>query len=194
MLVPIELHNLTREKGYLSPELAIGWKVGQYAAEFFDGLENITVTVANNNDALIALHHQMGCQGQTQQSVTISDKNPPWDFLFNHGVTGTLLAISLIHLHTQLPLDICKLEPDLKEENYAVTGVYQAGVDRLISTLLSEPVATFARIRQIRYRRLPILPHGEHSLQCEDCNKPCQPGHAWEIEGIYLCSDCIGFG
>lgn len=73
-------------KGYLSPELAIGWKVGQYAAEFFDGLENITVIADNNNDALIALRQQMRNQGQPQQLVTISDKNPPGIFSLTTGV------------------------------------------------------------------------------------------------------------
>lgn len=55
MLVPMELHNLTLKRGYLSPELAIGWRIGKYVEEFFDGLEDVGIAAARDDDAILAL-------------------------------------------------------------------------------------------------------------------------------------------
>ncbi|WP_456386929.1 hypothetical protein [Desulfolithobacter sp.] len=43
MLVPMESQCLTLRKGYLTPELAIGWRIGKYVEEFFDGLEEVGI-------------------------------------------------------------------------------------------------------------------------------------------------------
>jgi hypothetical protein len=51
MLLPMELSVLAHNKGYVSPELAMGWRVGTYIREFFSGLQDILVATTHTNDA-----------------------------------------------------------------------------------------------------------------------------------------------
>ncbi len=52
MLVPIELALLSREKGYVNPEISLGWRVGTWLREYFDGLQDIRIAARQENDAV----------------------------------------------------------------------------------------------------------------------------------------------
>ena len=95
MLVPLELHCLTLQKGYLSPELAIGWQIGKYVEEFFDGLEEVGIAAARDDDAVLALSYLTRQHGHPGQ-VIVPEAARPWDFLFYHLTTGTRLGFTLI--------------------------------------------------------------------------------------------------
>ena len=190
MLVPMELHSLTLKRGYLSPELAIGWQIGKYVAEFFDGLEEVEIAAASDDDAALALSHLTRQHGHPGQ-VIVQETTRPWNFLFYHLTTGTLLGFTLIRQRTRLPQEIRDLEPDLSVDNPAVVEIYQAGLDLLVKTILSRPVTSFCRIRQVRCRRL--LPMGStKQIGCCRCGRPTPVHKAWDIEGDICCPSCSG--
>jgi len=87
--------------GHLSPDLAIGWQIGKYVHEFFDGLQEVRIAADAEGDAAFALSYlsrEHGCYGQ----VTVTETPRPWDFLFYHVVTGTALHFTLIRKHIEL--------------------------------------------------------------------------------------------
>ncbi len=191
MLVAMELHNLTQRRGYLSPELAIGWQIGKYVAEFFDGLEEVGIAAASDNDAVLALSH-LTRQYVHSGQVIVPDTSRPWDFLFYHLTTGTLLDFTLIRKRTRLPKRIRDLEPDLSVDNPAVVETYQASLDLLVKSILVRPVTSFCQIHQVRCRRLLPMENGNQQTGCCHCGRPISAYKAWDVEGDICCPSCSG--
>ncbi|MBU0681524.1 MAG: hypothetical protein KKD73_08890 [Proteobacteria bacterium] len=191
MLVPMELYNLTLKKGHLSPELTIGWRVGKYVEEFFAGLEDVSIAAARDDDAILALKY-LRRQHSLDNQVTIADKATPWDFLFFHATTGTLLGFCLIRHRTQLPYTIRSLETDLVRDNQALTAIYQAALEQLVNALLDQPVTSYCQVRQVRCRRLQTGVASGQEIHCRSCGQPILHQRAWDIEGRICCPTCSG--
>jgi hypothetical protein len=187
----MELHSLTQRKGYLSPDLAIGWQIGKYVAEFFDGLEEVEIAAACDNDATLALSHLTRQHGNPGQ-VIVPESTRPWDFLFYHLTTGTMLGFTLIQQRTHLPKGIRDLEPALSVDNPTTVEIYQAGLDLLIKSLLSQPVTSFSQIHQIRCRRLQVMENSKQQPHCQRCGCLTSIHKLWDIEGEICCPSCSG--
>jgi hypothetical protein len=175
----------------MSPELAIGWQVGKYVAEFFDGLEEVGIAAASDNDAVLALSHLTRKHSHSSQ-VIVPGTSRPWDFLFYHLTTGTLLDFTLIRQHTRLPGRIRNLESDLSADNPAVVEIYQAALDQLVKSILSWPVTSFCQVRQVRCRRLQATASSNQQTGCYHCGRPTPVNKAWDIEGAICCPSCSG--
>ncbi|BCO10386.1 hypothetical protein GF1_27620 [Desulfolithobacter dissulfuricans] len=191
MLIPMELHCLTLRKGYLSPELAIGWQIGKYVEEFFDGLEEVWIAAARDDDAVLALSYLTRQHGHPGQ-VIVPETARPWDFLFYHLTTGTRLGFTLIRQRTRLPQKIRDLEPDLCVDNPAVVEIYQASLNLLIKSVLCQPVTSFCQVRQARCRRLLSKHSSDQQTSCHRCGRPVPLSQAWDIEGDICCPACTG--
>lgn len=191
MLVPIELHSLTMRVGYLSPDLAIGWRIGKYVEVFFDGLEEVSIAARIDTDAVFALSHltrQHGYPGR----IIVPKAARPWDFLFYHAVTGTLLKFVLVRQQTRLPEEIEELEHHLSPDNPEVAGIYQAGLDLLVKSLLSRPLTSFCHLSQFRCRRLLAKADAGQLIRCRRCGLSTSVRQAWDIEGEVCCLSCSG--
>lgn len=191
MLVPLELHSLTQRRGYLSPELAIGWQIGKYVAEVFDGLDEVGIAATSDDDAALALSHLTRQHGYSGQ-IIVPETARPWDFLFYHLTTGTQLCFTLIRERIQLPQGIRDLEPDLCMDNPKVVKIYRTGLDLLVKTILSQPVTSFCHIRQVRCHRLQPKENTNQQIACYRCGHPIPLQKAWDIEGDICCPSCSG--
>ncbi|WP_457574816.1 hypothetical protein [Desulfolithobacter sp.] len=187
----MEIHRLVQLRGYLSPELVIGWQVGKYAEEFFAGLEEVAIAAARDDDAVLALTH-LGQHGNRAGQVLVANGPRPWDFLFYHPTTGTMLAFTLNRRRTCLPRAIRKLEAQLDQDHPAVVSLYQACLNLLIQTLLGGPIQSFCQIRQRRCRRLPPRPPSGRQLHCHSCGQPLGCTDGWDVEGEIRCCQCCG--
>jgi formylmethanofuran dehydrogenase subunit E len=191
MLVPIELYSLTQRMGHLSPDLAIGWQIGKYVHEFFDGLQEVRIAAAAEGDAVFALSYlarEHGCYGQ----VTMTETPRPWDFLFYHAITGTALHFTLIRKHIELSQGLRSLESHLAMDKPAVVEIYRTGLDLLVESILKRPVDSFCKIRQIRCRPLPRTAENNSTIRCCRCGKLSFVQNAWDIEGQICCQACSG--
>ena len=192
MLVPLELYNLTRKRtGYLSPDLAIGWKIGTYVKELFDGLQEVRMAVAVEDDAAFALSH-LSRDDEHFDRITVPDTPRPWDFLFYHTITGTVLNFTLIRKHVELPENLRSLQSRLFEGRPEVVEKYRVGLDLLVSSILKREVDSFSIIRRIRCRRLLHAPRYSGSIRCFCCGIPVPVRNAWDIEGQMRCQACSG--
>jgi hypothetical protein len=187
----MKLHCLTLHKGYLSPELAIGWQIGKYIEEFFDGLDEVGIAAAHDNDAVQALSY-MTRQHDRPGQVIIPETARPWDFLFYHFTTGTRLGFTLIRQRTRLPQQIRTLEPQLCVNNPRVIKLYQTSLNLLVKSLLSHPVSSFCLVRQTRCLRLLPNDNSDQQINCYRCGRPTPIHTAWDIEGDICCSPCSG--
>ncbi len=188
MLVPIELYCLAQKKGYLSPDLAIGWQVGKYVEEFFDGLRDVKTAVAAEGDAALSLSY-LSRGPEAAGQITVSKIFRPWDFLFYHTITGTVLNFTLIRKYVELPRDLRSLEPDLAMDNVYL-GKYRAGLDSLVVNILKRPADSFSVIREIRCRPLLRSPEDSGTILCYHCGKQVPIPQAFDIEGQICCQDC----
>ncbi len=190
MLVPIELYSLTQRKGYLSPDLAIGWQIGKYVEGFFDGLQEVRIAAAAEGDAAFALSYLSREHGYPGR-ITVPDTSRPWDFLFYHTITGTVLHFTLIRKYIELPQGLRALEPHLAMDKPAVVKIYRTGLDLLVESILKRSVDSFSMIRQIRCRALHA-PGDNGTTRCCRCERPTSVHNAWDIEGQICCQACSG--
>ncbi len=191
MLVTMELYGLTQRVGQLTPELAMGWQIGKYVRECFDGLGEVRMAAAKDNDAVSALSYLATEHGYPGQ-VSVSDSMQPWDFLFYHLATGTVLKFILVRKRVELPQELRKLEPLLSVDAPNITRIYQEGVEQLVTGILQQPVENFCLIRQMRYRPLNQVCLGFGVIACHRCGKSVLVQNAWEIEGEISCQSCSG--
>lgn len=189
MLVPIELYCLIQKKGYLSPDLAIGWQIGKYVEEFFDGLRDVKIAVAVEGDAALSLSYLSRGPGAAGK-ITVSEIFRPWDFLFYHTITGTVLNFTLIRKYIELPQDLRSLEPDLALDKAAALRKYRAGIDSLVVNILKRPADSFSVIREIRCRPLLRRHEDNSTILCYRCGKQVPVSQAFDIEGQICCQDC----
>ncbi|MFW8600977.1 hypothetical protein ACOHYD_05800 [Desulfobacterota bacterium M19] len=189
MLVPIELYCLIQKKGYLSPDLAIGWQIGRYVEEVFDGLRDVKIAVAAEGDAALALSYLSQGPGAAGH-VTVSEIFRPWDFLFYHTVTGTVLNFTLIRKYIELPRHLRSLEPDLAPDKAAALRKYRAGIDSLVVNILKRPANRFCVIREIRCRPLLRSHEDNGTILCYHCGKQVPIPQVLDIEGQICCLDC----
>ncbi len=191
MIVPMNLYSLVQRKGYLSPEMAIGWKIGMYVEECFDDFSDVGVAAVSDNDTTMALAHLIQRRGYLGQ-IVVPQSARPWDYHFYHLITGTQLSFTLIWKRIELPQEIRELESELCEHNYEELERYQASLDFLVRTILCEPVTSFSFIRQSRCRRLQIHNEEGHLIHCHYCGSLIPLDKAWDVEGDICCMSCAG--
>ncbi len=194
MLVPIELYRLVNRLGYLSPELALGWRLGGYFKEFFDGLEVVRLSARAHSETVLSLSTMLGWQ-RGDSVVVIGDGRPPWNFECYHPLTGTLLEVRPLVEQTTLPSDVEALVPDLSSDPRAARA-YAEAVDRLVERLLAEPVTSYCAVDEHRCRRSlgasSKARGAPRSARCRRCGAICATASLWVCEGVLCCIECAG--
>jgi formylmethanofuran dehydrogenase subunit E len=192
MLLPIELSIISKKKGYISPELAIGWRVGTYIREFFDGMRDILIATTQTNDAALALKLMTGNIPENG-SITAASKKCQWDFLVYHPGTGTVLNIAPFRNLTELSPYLKSIENNLPYMDDDTISVYRGAVDELIVTILQFPIEILFQISEHRCRRI-IIPENSfpYKKQCPRCGKIIQSKDIWDVDGIICCLPCTG--
>jgi len=192
VIVPLEMSCLAMRKGYASPELVIGWRIGNYVREFFGGLDDVLVAVRRGSDAALALSLMTRSRGSCGAVAVVNDERP-WDFLFYHSLTGTMLQFSLVPERTELSPDIRSLEPMLSRKNPRVMAVYHSAVEKLAKSMILEPVESFCSIREIRCRPFYVNENKSLSkLRCPRCGSLEAGSNLWDVDGVTCCLSCSG--
>ncbi len=192
MLVPLELSLLAHQRGYLSPELALGWRIARHVREVFDGLEHVRIAARRNNDALMALSILSVKLGNPPADLSRSRTSKPWDFLFYHPLSGTVLRWVQNKQNTQLSNDIVALGDRLDCANDTVATIrYQRAVDALILQILNVSIDMLGLFYEHRCRKIKCdAPRGEDSLRCPQCGTVVFRRDLWEVDGWLGCLSC----
>jgi len=154
MLVPLDLAALAWKQSHLSPELALGWRLGRHAHDCFDGLDRVRIAATGHAHTLAALERLARFP---EPGMVIRPAGArPWDMLFYHEPTATALKVVCISRRTTLPLAAQELEDKLNGEDPAVVGRYQEEVDGLVSNIVNGDLAGLCFIHEIRCRVLDV--------------------------------------
>jgi len=191
MIVPLELSLLGGRKGYVSPELTLGWRIGVHAREMFSSLADINVASRLQDDCSFAFSEMVRREAVFGDFKTVSGSRP-WDFLCYQPQTGTALAYLASPAETGLPQSIAKLEPHLFMGDRTAVTQYQDAIDNLIRKLVTKPLERLCAIHEYRLRRLNsgTVRRMEH---CPRCRQQLQPDVSlWDVEGAICCSVCCG--
>ncbi|MFH2005895.1 MAG: hypothetical protein ABI333_04820 [bacterium] len=192
MIVPIELQRIALRRGYLSPEIALGWRLGVYLREFFDGLELLRVLAAREDDAALSLRIMAAWQRATP--ILVEGRRERWDFLVYHPATGTLLGVTRVPERTELPQRVKDLEPALARGDLRAQLDYRDSVQRLVDRLVGSPFEQLCRIDEHRVRRMHSEVASEPSrlVRCRVCGVLAASRRLWELDGVLCCLSCSG--
>ena len=101
MLLPLDLAALAWRHSHLTPELALGWRLGRHAHEWFDGLDRVRIAATGHEHTLTALRRLARFP---EPGAVVQPAGPrPWDMLFLHEPTGTALKSVCISRRISLP-------------------------------------------------------------------------------------------
>lgn len=192
MIVPIELQRIALRKGYLSPEIALGWRLGTYLRDFFDGLDLLRVVAAREDDAVLSLSIMASWHQATP--VLVDESGEGWDFLVYHPVTGTLLGVTGSPERTELPQSVKDLESALARGDLRALQTYQSSVQRLVDRLVGSSFEQLCRIDEHRVRRVYAgRSCGSASqVRCRRCGALVTGRRLWELDGVLCCLSCTG--
>ena len=196
MLIPLELNILAMRRGYLSPELALGWCVGTYLTDFFCTLEDIRIAARKDDDAALGLRI-MSQKNQFPFPITIANGNCSWDFLAYHYSTGTVLQFKLASDRIKMPIAFQRLQKDFTHADPTVSSsaitLYQSVLNELIVRILSNPLDRYCRITETRIRFLAQTIKGtKEKLHCRLCDCLSSKSELVDSDGVVCCILCAG--
>jgi len=150
MLVPLDLAALAWKQSHLSPELALGWRLGRHAHECFNGLEQVRIAATGHAQTLAAL--QRLARFPEPGMVVRPEGARPWDMLFYHDPTATALKVVCIRRRTTMPAP----EDRLEDNNPLAKNRAQEKVDRLVNDIVNGELADLCVVSEIRSRVLDV--------------------------------------
>jgi formylmethanofuran dehydrogenase subunit E len=188
MLLPLDLAALAWRHSHLTPELALGWRLGRHAHEWFDGLDRVRIAATGHAHTLTALRRLARFP---EPGAVVHPTGPrPWDMLFLHEPTGTALKVVCVNRRTTLPLAIRELGDQLDCGDSEITRRYQDGLTALVGEIVTGDLAGFCLVSEIRYRTLAVekikLP-----ARCPWC-LATGLSHLVEVDGRIRCPACSG--
>lgn len=188
VFVPLDLAVLARKNNQLTAELAIGWRLGRHAHDWFDGLDRVRIAATGHYDTLAALRRVTRFPETGAVVWPIAPR--PWDMLFFHEPTGTALKIVCIRQRTTLPPTIRELEDKLDCGGPDISRRYQDGIAALVDEIVTGDLAGFCLVSEIRCRVLG-LDETKRPVRCPWC-LAADIAHLVEVDGRICCPACAG--
>ena len=188
MLLPLDLAALAWRHSDLTPELALGWRLGRYAHDWFDGLDRVRIAATGHPHTLAALQRlaRFPKPGMVVQPTGFR----PWDMLFFHEPTGTALKVVCISKRIRLPLSIRELAEQLDWGDPEITQSYQDELTALVGESVTDDPAIFCRVSEIRCLILD-LDETKRPNRCPWC-PALEPTRLLEVDGRICCPECAG--
>lgn len=150
MLVPLDLAALAWKQSHLSPEMALGWRLGRHAHDCFDGLDQVRIAAIGHAHTLAALSRL--ARFPEPGRVFRPAGARPWDMLFWHEPTATALKVVCIRRRiTLLPP-----EDRMDEKQPLAISRYQAKLDGLVNDIVNGELTDLCVISEIRCRVLAV--------------------------------------
>ncbi len=188
MILPLDLAALAWKQSHLSPELALGWRLGRHAHEWFSGLEDVRIAATGHAHTSAALARMARFP---EQGAVLRPTGPrPWDMLFVHEPTGTALKVVCMAKRLGLPPAIRALEPALAGGDSDAVRRYQEGLDELVERIVNGDLAGFCVVSEVRCRELAVE-DGKLPARCPWCQSAGVQTLV-EVEGRIGCPRCNG--
>ncbi|OQX17708.1 MAG: hypothetical protein BWK76_09790 [Desulfobulbaceae bacterium A2] len=188
MLVPLALSMLANRHGWLSAEMALGWRLARLAAEMYDGLEQVRIAARGHAETLMALRALACCP--TAGEITEPDGPRPWDVLFWHLPTGSALKVVCVKRLVSLPPELRALEEGLEQAPPLVVARYRTGLDGLIQEILGSDPERYCRISRHRFHTLSQTKRAPLA-GCPWCHRRGVI-RLVEVDGRVCCPSCSG--
>ncbi len=193
MLVDIRLKQIADFHGHLCPDLALGYRVSQYALErltlaLMSGAR-LRVIAENTTSAVDAIQHMTGCTLGNQRLIVRDWGKHVYTFICGEG-EGLRLALrpGILPDHS----DMAMLEQKIQagQATLLETARYQTLLDQRIAFVLDTPAEVLFVARYVPVR-WPWEQNGSALLRCEECGEPVLETHLVLRNGRRLCLDCL---
>jgi len=191
VIVPFELSILGTRRGYVSPELALGWRIGDHAREVFGGLDHVQMASRMQDDSAVALSEMVKRESVFGDFQVVSGARP-WDVLCYHLSSGTVYAYCSVREETTLPWEDAEAAECLRADGTAFRNEYRQALDDLICKLLALELTDLCAIHEYRVRKMLAESLGRRQI-CRRCGRRLLPGDSlWDVEGVVCCPACCG--
>jgi hypothetical protein len=77
MLLPLDLAALAWKLGHISPELALGWRLGRHAHDFFCGLDGVRIAATGHDHTLAGAGVAGGARRPLPHAIGINREQRP---------------------------------------------------------------------------------------------------------------------
>jgi len=192
MLVPLELKIIADRYGYLSPDVAIGYRAAAHARTHFDGAENLWGLVFCNDAGCYPVHWLLE-SGRAAGRVVHQDVGR-YQFVFLHKPTLTVLNVLA---HTQAlslpPCGRCIEDSVRTGGGEGAWGTYAELIENMVGSIM---VASADELFALStYRCRPAFAGTEGLLRlikCQRCRNAVRQDRLYDVEGFILCAACAG--
>jgi len=188
MLVPLDLAALAWKQSHLSPELALGWRLGRHAHDCFDGLDRVRIAATGHDHTLAALERLTRFPEPGVVSRPAGAR--PWDMLFFHEPTATALKVVCIRRRTTLSSTAHEREDKMNGVDPTVADRCQTELDELVDNIVNGDLAGLCFVQEIRCRVLDVkkrkLPASCPWCQARSFNRLI------EVDDHICCPACSG--
>lgn len=184
MLVPLDLAALAWKQCRLTPELALGWRLGRHAHDCFNGLNRVRIAATGHVQTLAALERL--ARFPEPGRVFRPTGARPWDMLFWHEPTATALKVVCIRRRTTLPAS----EKRQEEKHPLAMNRTQETVDGLVNDIVNGDLASLCVVSEIRSRVLDVE-KSKLPASCPWCQSRSFD-RLVEVDGRIGCPACSG--
>jgi formylmethanofuran dehydrogenase subunit E len=193
MLVDIRLKQIADFHGHLCPDLALGYRVSQYALERLAlalmGGALLRVIVENTTSAVDAIQHMTGCTLGNQRLMVRDWGKHVYTFIYGEK-EGLRLALRPGVLPENPDMTALEQRIQAGQATLLETARYQTLLDQRVTFVLDTPAEVLFVARYVPVR-WPWEQNGSALLRCEECGEPVLETHLVLRNGRRLCLDCL---
>ena len=190
MIVPLDLYVLVQKLGRCTPSLVLGWRVGHYLQEMFEGLAELRLAVCARGDFLEGLRLTR-TENAFPLDLVETGGNEGWHACAWHPGTGTLMEFTFSAEHVAMDSKGAGSRQDAERQNFYGLAAYGSALDRQIARLMEEPLESLCKIRE-RMVMKSRAAAGASPVRCRRCGKLTSIENLWHADGIPACSSCAG--
>lgn len=192
MLVPLELKAIADRHGFLSPDIAIGYRAAAHAREHFDGVEDLRCLVFCNGSGCHAVRCLLHAD-ETGVEVIHHDIGQ-YRFVFMHEPTQTVLnALARTQVMKMSPCG-SEIEDQLRNGGCLDQGawvVYAELVESMVYRIVAQSVHELFSLNMYRCRPAFSGAGGLlRFLDCQRCGNVVRQDRLYDVEGFVLCAHC----
>ncbi|MCS7177828.1 MAG: FmdE family protein [Anaerolineae bacterium] len=193
MLVDLRLKQIADFHGHLCPDLALGYRVSQYALErltmaLMSGVL-LRVIVENTTSAVDAIQHMTGCTVGNRRLLVRDWGKHVYTFIYSDSEG---LRLSLRPGILPANPEMAELEGKIQagQATLMETARYQTLLDQRIMFILETPAETLfaACYRPVGW---PMDQHAMAFARCEVCDEPVLETHLILQNGRHCCLGCV---
>jgi len=192
MLVPLELKTIADRYGFLSPDIAIGYRAAAHARDYFGGVEELRGMAFCNDGGCFPVRRLL--EGGRDTGRVIHQDIGQYRFVFIHKPTLTVLnALAHMRVLTLPPCGQCIEDRVRTGGGEDTLGIYAGLIEDMVGRIVTASADELFALSTYRCRPAFAGANGLlRFLKCQRCKNAVRQDRLYDVEGFILCPVCAG--